>query len=80
MNACIAYAFFSYHELGCVPQAEPPARNTPYRGQCRIQGIWNISHLEIFAPSYCMQNILKYIIPVLPLFITKQEIHSIHLR
>lgn len=39
MNTCIAYAFFSYHELGCVPQAEPPARNTPYRGQCRIQGI-----------------------------------------
>lgn len=39
MNTCIAYAFFSYHEPGCVPQAEPPARNTPYRGQCRIQGI-----------------------------------------
>lgn len=62
MNTCIAYAFFSYHELDCVPQAEPPARNTLYRGQCRIQGIWNISHPEILAPSYCMQNILKYIL------------------
>lgn len=41
MNACIAYPFFSYHELDCVPRAEPPACNTHYRGQCRIQCIWN---------------------------------------
>lgn len=42
-------------------------------------------YIKYFPPgdSYtylhiCMQNILKYILPFLRLFTTKQEIHSIH--